>query len=68
MARAQSASANNATTRTPDDFVHEIERLRAQGRDADAALALSAFRAAYPDAEARLPASLRDWAKTVARP
>jgi hypothetical protein len=68
MLRAQSAPAKVVTPRTPDEFVHEIERLRAEHRDADAALALSAFRAAYPDADARLPASLRDWARTVAQP
>jgi hypothetical protein len=60
--------AKIATTRTPDDFVREIRRLRSEGRDADAALSLAAFRAAYADADARLPDDLRAWARTVARP
>jgi hypothetical protein len=68
MARAQSAPAEGAVTRTPDDFIREIERLRSQHRDADAALALSAFRAAYDDADTRLPESLREWARGVPRP
>jgi hypothetical protein len=66
--RAESARAKVATTRTPDDFVQEIRRLRGEGRDADAGLALAAFRAAYDDADARLPDDLRAWARTVARP
>lgn len=65
---AQAARARTATARSPDDFIHEIERLRKEGRDADAALALAAFRAAYPDADARLPSGLREWARGVAQP
>jgi hypothetical protein len=68
MMREQPAPSTGAVARTPDDFIREIDRLRAAGRDADAALALSAFRAAYDDADARLPASLRDWARGVPRP
>ncbi|HEY1328856.1 MAG TPA: hypothetical protein VGI14_18095 [Casimicrobiaceae bacterium] len=68
VARAQSEPGKTATARTPDDFVREIERLRGEGRDADAALALSAFRAAFTDADSRLPESLRGWARTVAQP
>jgi hypothetical protein len=60
--------AKVATARTADDFVRDIRRLRAEGRDADAALALAAFRAAYADADERLPADLRAWARTIARP
>jgi len=60
--------AKVATTRTPDDFVGEIRRLRGEKRDADAALVLAAFRAAYVDADERLPAELRAWARTIARP
>jgi len=60
--------AKVATTRTPEDFVRDIRRLRGEGRDADAGLALAAFRAAYADADERLPQDLRAWARTVARP
>ena len=66
--RAETTRAKVTTTRTPDDFVREIRRLRGEGRDADAGLALAAFRAAYDDADARLPDDLRAWARTVARP
>jgi hypothetical protein len=66
--RAEGARAKVATNRTPDDFLREIRRLRAEGRDADAALALAAFRAAYEDADARLPEDLRAWSRSVARP
>jgi hypothetical protein len=61
------ARAKVATTRSPDDFIREIHRLRAEGRDADATLALAAFRAAYPDADQRLPDDLRAWARGVPR-
>ena len=66
--RAAEPRAKVATTRTPEDFVRDIRRLRGEGRDADAALALAAFRAAYADADERLPQDLRAWARTVARP
>ena len=60
--------AKVATARAPDDYVRDIRRLRSEGRDADAALALAAFRAAYPDADERLPQELRAWARSVVRP
>ena len=65
---AADARAKVATTRPADDFIREIERLRSEGRDADAALALAAFRAAYADADERLPNDLRGWARGVPRP
>jgi len=69
MMRPQSSlAAADAHARTADDFIRDIERLRGEGRDADAALALSAFRAAYRDADTRLPAALREWARSVPRP
>jgi hypothetical protein len=62
------ARAKTVIARSPDDYLRDIRRLRAEGRDADAALALAAFRAAYADADARLPESLREWARTVPVP
>jgi len=67
-AGADARARVETATRTPDDFVREIHRLRADGRDADAALALAAFRAAYLDADDRLPEDLRAWARGVPRP
>jgi hypothetical protein len=66
--RGADVRAKVATTRSPDDYIREIHRLRAEGRDADAATALAAFRAAYTDADERLPDDLRAWARSVPRP
>jgi hypothetical protein len=48
-----------------DDRVARIEALHASGDLAGAAEALRALREIDPDAVARLPESLRDWARTV---
>jgi hypothetical protein len=42
--------------RSPDEWLEEIRRLRAQGRDADAATELAEFRRRHPDYP--LPADL----------
>ena len=52
---------------SPDDFVARIRSLFAEANMAEAQRELLAFRAAYPDADARLPADLRPWAATVPR-
>ncbi len=51
----------------PDAWVKKIVALMDTGRRDDAARELRAFRNAYPDADSRLPPSLRDWAATVRR-
>lgn len=51
--------------RSAADPAANIASLYAAGDVAGAAAALRAFRAATPDADARLPESLRDWARTV---
>jgi len=51
-----------------DDYVRRIALLHAQGADDEAAAVLREFRAAYADADAKLPAALQEWARTVAPP
>lgn len=64
---AASAAAQGAAARLPDAFVAEIRRLLAANDAEGAARELRAFRQAYADADARLPAELRAWATGVAR-
>jgi Meckel syndrome type 1 protein len=54
-------------TRTPsaDEWIARIRTFRNDGRSADAARALTEFRAQFGDADTRLPDDLREWAKTV---
>jgi len=68
-------SADMATATTADAgmqpaeaWVRLIVDLHAAGDDAAAAAELRAFRAAYPDADSRLPEPLRAWAATVTPP
>ncbi len=49
----------------PDDWVERIVTLHEAGDLPAAATELRAFRSAYPDADARLPADLRQWASTI---
>jgi hypothetical protein len=50
---------------SPDDWARRIAALHTSG-DLDAAAAeLRAFRETYPDADDRLPQSLRSWAASV---
>ena len=51
----------------PEDYVNRIEERLAAGRTDDAARELNAFRAAYANADERLPERLRAWAATVPR-
>ena len=53
--------------RSPDDFVARIRKLFAEANMAEAQRELVAFRAAYADADTRLPADLRPWAASVPR-
>jgi len=50
------------------EFVARIEGHLAAGRGEEAARELNRFRAAYPDADQRLPQALRAWAASVPRP
>lgn len=63
----RAASDAAAPQRAPDDFVARIRKLFVDGNMAEAQRELAAFRAAYPDADARLPADLRPWAATIPR-
>ena len=63
MARAEQAPK----ARTVDDYVTSIRRALADGRDDDARRSLIAMRAQLADADAQLPAELREWAARVPR-
>ena len=52
---------------TPEAWVARIVSLVDAGQRDEAARALVAFRSAYPEADDRLPESLRAWAQTVKR-
>jgi len=65
MATATTAEAG---MQPADAWVRRIADLHATGDDAAAAAELRAFRAAYPDADSRLPEPLRAWAATVTPP
>jgi len=54
-----------ARTSGADEWIAQIRTLRSDGRMEEAAGALKAFRAAFNDADRRLPEDLREWAKTV---
>lgn len=59
------ASAAAATARPPADWVADIEARLAAGDGAGAVQTLREFRAQVPDADAHLPSSLQEWARTV---
>ena len=64
-AGAPAARAKVASARAPEEFIRDLRRLRNEGHDAEAVRTLTAFRAAYADADARLPEDLRPWARGV---
>ncbi len=64
---AAPAGAQGSAVKLPDAFVAEIRRLLAANDGEGAARELRAFRQAYADADARLPAELRAWASGVTR-
>jgi resuscitation-promoting factor RpfA len=66
-ALAKSAIKDEMDARRADEFVARIRRLRSEGRSEEAARELAAFRAAFADADARLPPDLREWAASVKR-
>ena len=57
----------NSRPVTPDAWIERIRTLHDQRRLEEAARELNAFRDAFPDADARLPASLAGWAASVRR-
>ena len=63
---AKSALAD-AHERSAAEWIERIRALVTEGKLAAAAQALTAFRGAYVDADARLPAELQAWAATVKR-
>ena len=65
-AMAKSALAD-AHVRSAAEWIERIRTSFTEGKLAEAAQELTAFRAAYVDADARLPADLQAWAATVKR-
>jgi hypothetical protein len=65
-AMAKSALAD-AQERSVAEWIERIRALVTEGKQAEAAQELTAFRGAYADADARLPAELQAWAATVKR-
>src|SRR5947208_1016272 len=63
----QSVAAADVQATSPEQWIARIRALLADGKTQYAEQELIAFRAAYPDADARLPAELRAWAATVKR-
>jgi hypothetical protein len=51
--------------RTVDEWIARLRALRREGRETEAQSALQEFRAAWADADTRLPPDLREWAATV---
>ena len=64
---AAPAPVAKLATRPPAAWIERIRMLHAEQRFDEAARELNAFRDAYPDADARLPESLRAWAASVPR-
>ncbi|MEO8537562.1 MAG: hypothetical protein ABI533_08535, partial [Betaproteobacteria bacterium] len=62
---ARAVGAAPALTRTA--WIARIRALRAEGREPAAIRALEQFRHAFGDADAHLPADLREWAKKLRR-
>jgi hypothetical protein len=65
--RAAGAAKSSVGPPAPADYIRRIEALLTAGRPDDAAQELQRFRDAYPDADERLPASLREFAAKVPR-
>ncbi len=62
---APPAPAVAAAQESPDAWARRIAELHGAGNVAAAAAELRAFREAYPDADDRLPGSLRGWAASL---
>ena len=59
--------ADSVAPRSVAEWIARIRALRDEGKPAEAARTLAQFRAAYADADSRLPADLRAWAGTITR-
>jgi hypothetical protein len=66
-ALAKSALKDERQAQRADEFIARIRRMRSEGKMEEAAQELAAFRAAFADADARLPSDLREWAASVKR-
>lgn len=66
-ASAKSDAASGLGTPPAADWIARIRALRDEGRIEEAARELARFRAAFSDADARLPPDLRPWAGSLRR-
>lgn len=66
-ATATVPSAQQESARNTREHIDSIRRALAEHREVDAAAMLAEMRAQYADADARLPADLRQWAAGIAR-
>ena len=66
-ASVKSDAARDVGTPRAADWIARIRVLRDEGRIEEAARELARFRAAFSDADARLPADLRPWADSLRR-
>ena len=57
----EEARAKDRTPLPVPEWIALIQRLRAEGKEAEAAREIAAFRAAHADHEKLLPPDLRDW-------
>ncbi len=64
---ARTASADDVAPRSADEWIERMRAFRNAGKPTQAKQALAEFRAAYPDADSRLPPDLRAWASSITR-
>ena len=65
--RAREQGRSDAREPGSAERIARIRALRDEGKLGEAIRELNAFRAAFEDADARLPDELRSWAQTIAR-
>lgn len=65
QAPAPAARADREIASSAEVWIARIRAFRERGESEEAMRELARFRDAYPDADARLPADLREWAKAV---
>jgi hypothetical protein len=58
-------AAADAQVASPEQWIARIRAMLNERKTDEAARELTAFRAVYPDADARLPTELQAWAATV---
>ena len=62
---ARERNAGDARSRDPTEWIRHIRALRDDGHEQEALAELTRFRAAFDNADTRLPADLRAWAESL---